>query len=578
MISYVCKYTPLELFAGFGESVSPLNQLPKTIGKADKIAPSNLCGFSRSLIELVEDQGVRNLILTNCCDSMRRVYDILKAKGNLDFLYLLDLPRTDEECQVDRFADRLLALKKAYEEHTKKTFDRAAFLASFTRNQLPQEPYVGILGVRAFPELEEEIRKSTGKKTVNLTCLGSRDLSSDLAGMAAAPDEKTLFRLYAQALLSQLPCYRMNNHTRREKIFLDDNLVGIVYHTIQFCDYYGFEYAQIKNRVQVPLLKIETDYTGQSLGQLRTRIEAFAETIGVMEKKGAALTGEQRHMAEKKGYFGAGIDSGSTSTDVVILDKDRQIVASRIVPTGGGANVSAEKCLQMALSDAGIPREKVLQIVTTGYGRAYLGEGDGSVTEITCHAHGAHFLHPIVRTIIDIGGQDSKAIRVDENGNVTNFLMNDKCAAGTGRFLEMMAGALGLSIEEMAKNGLSWNEEITISSMCTVFAESEVVSLVAQNRAVPDIIHGLNRSIAQRVGALANRLGPEDGNRSTGSTRDDATLMMTGGVARNEGIVRALEENLHRPIYISEKAQLCGALGAALFAVERIEKDLKESK
>ena len=114
--------------------------------------------------------------------------------------------------------------------------------------------------------------------------------------------------------------------------------------------------------------------------------------------------------------------------------------------------------------------------------------------------------------------------------------------------------------------------------MCTVFAESEVVSLVAQNRAVPDIIHGLNRSIAQRVGALANRLGPEDGNRSTGSTRDDATLMMTGGVARNEGIVRALEENLHRPIYISEKAQLCGALGAALFAVERIEKDLKESK
>ena len=263
-------------------------------------------------------------------------------------------------------------------------------------------------------------------------------------------------------------------------------------------------------------------------------------------------------MPETGEFYVAGIDSGSTSTDVVIMDRDKKIVSSIIIPTGAGAAISADKALEMALEKSGISRDQILHIITTGYGRAYISSGDESITEITCHAKGAHHLNPKVRTIIDIGGQDSKAIRIDADGSVQNFLMNDKCAAGTGRFLDMMSKTLGISLEEMSTAGLNWNESIEISSMCTVFAESEVVSLVAQNKALPDIIHGLNRSVASKVGALASRLGKE------------GAYMMTGGVARNAGIVKALEEKIGEPIYICDEAQLCGAIGAALFALEAV--------
>lgn len=167
-------------------------------------------------------------------------------------------------------------------------------------------------------------------------------------------------------------------------------------------------------------------------------------------------------------YYVAGIDSGSTSTDVVILDQDGKIKSTMIIPTGGGAMMSAEKSLEKAVEKAGISKDDIVRIVTTGYGRAYINSGDDSITEITCHAKGAHYLNPNVRTVIDIGGQDIKAISIDENGAVKNFLMNDKCAAGTGRFLEMMARTLGLSLEEMSTMGLEWKENIVISSMCTV--------------------------------------------------------------------------------------------------------------
>ena len=259
-----------------------------------------------------------------------------------------------------------------------------------------------------------------------------------------------------------------------------------------------------------------------------------------------------------KGYF-AGIDSGSTSTDVVILNKDHEIVTSIILPTGAGAAIGADRALAEALKEAGLQREDIDALVTTGYGRTAIKNGDKSITEITCHARGAHFLNPEVRTVIDIGGQDSKVIRLDENGAVANFVMNDKCAAGTGRFLEMMARTLGLSLEEMSTMGLEWKENIVISSMCTVFAESEVVSLVAQNKAVSDIIHGLNMSVASKVGALAARLGQDN----------PGEYMMTGGVAKNKGITNALEEKLGAKLYICDEAQLCGALGAALFAYEK---------
>ena len=301
----------------------------------------------------------------------------------------------------------------------------------------------------------------------------------------------------------------------------------------------------------MPLLKIESDYTVQSSGQLLTRLEAFAESMDMEQ-----YAGKEKKMG--KGYF-AGIDSGSTSTDVVILNREKEIVTGIILPTGAGAAIGAERALEEALKEAGLKREDIDVMVTTGYGRTAISDGDKSITEITCHARGAHFLDPEVRTVVDIGGQDSKVIRLDKNGAVVNFVMNDKCAAGTGRFLEMMARTMEMNLDEMSKAGLEYKEDITISSMCTVFAESEVVSLIAQNKATDDIVHGLNKAVAAKTAALAKRVGGEE------------KYMMTGGVSKNQGLVKTLEEKLGTTLVISDKAQLCGALGAALFAMDMVK-------
>ena len=186
--------------------------------------------------------------------------------------------------------------------------------------------------------------------------------------------------------------------------------------------------------------------------------------------------------------------------------------------------MSAEKSLEMAVEKAGIRKEDIVRIVTTGYGRAYIDSGDDSITEITCHAKGAHYLNPNVRTVIDIGGQDIKAISIDENGAVKNFLMNDKCAAGTGRFLEMMARTLGLSLEEMSTRGLEWKENVVISSMCTVFAESEVISLVGEGKPMDEIAAGIELSVAKRCFVMSKKAGAVD------------SITLTGGCAKNEGL------------------------------------------
>ena len=201
----------------------------------------------------------------------------------------------------------------------------------------------------------------------------------------------------------------------------------------------------------MPILKIESDYTIQSSGQLLTRLEAFAESLDTESLTEKENREEEHRMG--KGYF-AGIDSGSTSTDVVILNKEKQIVADIILPTGAGAAIGAERALEEAIKKAGLNREDIDAMVTTGYGRTAIQDGDKSITEITCHARGAHFLDPSVRTVIDIGGQDSKVIRLDEQGNVVNFVMNDKCAAGTGRFLEMMARTMEMGLDELSRRGL----------------------------------------------------------------------------------------------------------------------------
>ena len=256
--------------------------------------------------------------------------------------------------------------------------------------------------------------------------------------------------------------------------------------------------------------------------------------------------------------IGIGIDIGSTAAKAAVVDGEGSVAWTCVQPTGF-SSVDASERLREALAAAGYDvTDDDARVIATGYGRVAVPYAHKVVTEITCHARGAHHLDPAVRTVIDIGGQDSKVIRLSESGAVETFAMNDKCAAGTGRFLEMMARTLQMKLPEMSELGLDWHNDVTISSMCTVFAESEVVSLIARSTAPADIIHGLNKSVAGKTAALARRTGGV------------APFMMTGGVARNRGVVKELETALKAPVEVSEYSQLCGSLGAALFALEKM--------
>lgn len=251
----------------------------------------------------------------------------------------------------------------------------------------------------------------------------------------------------------------------------------------------------------------------------------------------------------------AGLDIGSMTTETVIL-QENHILSSSILPTGANSLKAAELSLNTALAKAGLKREDLSALVTTGYGRISFPGATKRITEITCHARGAFFLEPATRTVIDIGGQDSKVIRLDEQGRNVDFQMNDKCAAGTGRFLEVMAQALGVPLADLGRISRSAPRSIKISNTCTVFAESEVISLIAQNQPIEVIIRGLHEAIADRLWGLISRVG----------IREKVTL--TGGVAKNEGVVQALEERLEVKIFVPPEPQIVGALGAALLARE----------
>ena len=545
MIGYTCKYTPVELLSAFGGEPVLLNREAADFTRAEELTHNHFCCHAKAVLEECGREGVRELVLVNCCDSIRRCYDVLRDRGELDFLFLLDLPHHDDGCARARLAAELKRLAAEYGAYRGAKFDAAAFRAAFTpRSPLPTGPFLAVTGARAGESLLAALRRASPIPVEDFTCGGNRFVPPP-EGLGEEPDG--LLDWYAGALLGQIPCLRMDAVGRREELLAHPNLKGLVYHTVKFCDYYAFEYENLRKTTSLPLLKVETDFTPLSAGQLSTRLEAFLE--GMNLRAAPASAGRQ-------GKYVAGIDSGSTTTNVVVLDLDGNVAASAIVRTGPKASQGAEKAF--AALD-GLSPADMAAIVATGYGRSNIPFATGQVTEITCHARGAHRLYPQARAIVDIGGQDSKVICLDGEGNVTNFVMNDKCAAGTGRFLELMARTLELEMDEMAAIGLSWEQELTISSMCTVFAESEVVSLIADNHSAADIVHGLNQSVAGKTAALASRAGAK------------GPYMMTGGVARNRGVVKALEERLGAPLWIAPDPDLCGALGAALFALDSLD-------
>ncbi|MBI5832781.1 MAG: 2-hydroxyglutaryl-CoA dehydratase [Armatimonadetes bacterium] len=252
----------------------------------------------------------------------------------------------------------------------------------------------------------------------------------------------------------------------------------------------------------------------------------------------------------------AGIDIGSLSCEAVILDGNSQVVATAQTLTGARSGVAIERAMGDALAAAGVGREELSALVATGYGRERVDGRSRAVTEITCHARGAYHLFPGTRLLIDVGGQDCKAVRLGDDGRVIDFAMNDKCAAGTGRFFEVVARALEIDLDDFGPLALQATRVVPLSTVCTVFAESEVVSLVAQDEPTANLCAGLCAAAAERVRALVQRVGPA------------TEVTATGGGALNVGLVRALETVLGVNINVPERPQLAGALGAALLGLE----------
>jgi predicted CoA-substrate-specific enzyme activase len=248
-----------------------------------------------------------------------------------------------------------------------------------------------------------------------------------------------------------------------------------------------------------------------------------------------------------------GVDAGASATKVVIIDEKENIISHAIVPSGINFKASFEEALKKALERQGLSRRDILYIVSTGYGRE-LVEASTMFSEITCISRGVHKLFPYVRTIIDVGGQDSKAIRISENGRVLDFVMNDKCAAGTGRFLEVMATILGKPIEELGMLHFKSLNPVKISSTCTVFAESEVISYISKGCKIEDVIAGLHNAIAERIFSMSSRIGFE------------REVAFTGGVAKNPGFVEALSKRIGFNPILPKEPQIICAFGAALLA------------
>ena len=615
MLAYFCKYVPEELFQAFGTNIACMEPHVTTFTQADALMHPNMCSFSKAVLEEFEKQDYDGIIFTSCCASSRRLYDILRHLFPNKFFFCLDLPRKINDFAVTLYTRQLEKLIDAYTAFSGKTFSEEKLLEICRKRATEQKRtnvsrdfdasawrsaaivdhspaptistndsstssqddklHIALAGARPGSEIRQLIADHQAKVILDLTCTGIQR-NYDLHAAQILP-------AYAHALLDQLPCMRMAAASNRQRILeaYEKRIDGIIYHTVKFCDIYAYEYTKLHETSDLPILKIETDATAQCAGQILTRLEAFLESLRV--KKGEnMLFRSKRQSPESKGLprqtadngsnnktatadhpaaasasapvYVMGIDSGSTSTNAVILNQNRELIASAVIRTGAKSGESAQRILKEILEKAGLQRSDLIKIVSTGYGRVSIPFADENVTEISCHGKGAHYLNPQIRTILDIGGQDSKAIHLNEKGDVTDFVMNDKCAAGTGRFLDVMANILKLDISQLETEAAKAVKPASISSTCTVFAESEVISQLASGTDIPDLVAGICQSVATRVASLAKRVGVRE------------EVCMSGGVAQNGGVRNAMAKELGVEIYYDKRAQELGALGAAIYA------------
>ena len=260
-------------------------------------------------------------------------------------------------------------------------------------------------------------------------------------------------------------------------------------------------------------------------------------------------------MKSRDSFYFAGLDLGSTMTKVVIIDEGDNIRARVESHTGAEHRRLANKVMEQALGQIGLPFDEIAYVVATGYGRINVPFADRQITELSCHARGLVSLFPSVSTALDIGGQDAKGLKI-KNGKLVNFVMNDKCAAGTGRFLEVIADTLGLKLDGLGDISLKSQNKVSISSTCTIFAQQEVISRISDGVAIEDIVAGIHQAIASRTVGMLRRL------------KIEPDVAFTGGVAKNIGVVKAVKENLGYDVLVPEDPLISGALGAAIMGKE----------
>ncbi len=620
-IGYACKYVPIEAMEAMGARmvrIEPAEDLA-SFDAAETCMHANICSFVKAAFETVSSGDFDGVVLTTCCDSMRRLADALQAQAPRLFIHLLDVPRDTGDAARTLYDRNVRKLLSAYGEFADAEFSEDALFTQLggticpaegtcepTRGLDPKDPAshgkaasatawsegreasernagefaaapqtkmrlsptlpnVGIAGARANKEIKRILEERGVNIAFDITCTNAR--------RRFVPQKQGTLARYTHDVLTQLPCERMQDISLRTAFFEQalPQVDGLIYHTVQFCDMYSYEFGDLKRTSSAPLLALETDCTAQSRGQVLTRLEAFLESLeanratpasseppATLSPKGASMSMHSPNASARKRCF-IGIDSGSTSTNAVVIDSDKTIVASVVIRTGAKAGESAERAYREVIERAGLAESDITRTVATGYGRVSIPFADENVTEISCHGRGAHYFNPAVRTILDIGGQDSKAIHVNAAGEVTDFAMNDKCAAGTGRFLEMIARSLEMSLDELGPAALTSKKRLEIASMCSVFAESEVISLIANNEEKSDIATGVCRAVAGKAYSLMRRVGLE------------GAFMMTGGVAKNPGVVQAVEERIGEKLFICPEPEIVGATGAALLAMGQMD-------
>ena len=538
MIGYTCKYTPVGCWPPWAAS-RPFNREANAFSHAEALTHNHFCCHAKAVLEECRRDGVRELVLVNCLRLHPPLLRRAPRPGRAGF----SLPagpspprRRLRQGLAPGELERLAAEQgpTGAPPWTSGPPGRLSPLSPAGRPLPGRHRGAGRAG------LLEALR-------AGLPPAGGRSDLRRQPGLPPPPEGLDgldgLLDWYAGPAGAD-PCLRMDAVGRREELLNHPGLKGP-----------GVPHRQVLRlllRVREPA---QAHRPAPAQGWRPTspplssrplhRLEAFLEGLELrpplLPPPGGGLCGghRQRLHHHQRGGARPGGERG------------------RLPPSSAPAQRPARARRRPSPPWAASP-EDMAAIVATGYGRNNIPFATGQVTEITCHARGPHRLYPEARAIVDIGGQDSKVICLDESGGVTNFVMNDRCAAGTGRFLELMARTLELNLEEMARVGLHWEQELTISSMCTVFAESEVVSLIADNHSAADIVHGLNQSVAAKTAALASRAGSQrplydDRRRGPQPGRD-------GGPGGPPGA----------PLWLPPEPDLCGALGAALFALDSI--------